>query len=62
VENTAAETPLCPNLLHGCTPTGADALGKSVMPVLNTMMQGNRLNSFTLEGGGILFKLVEEQV
>lgn len=33
-----------------------------VLPVLNSMMQANRLNSMQLATGGILFRLVEEQV
>lgn len=41
---------------------GSDAMGRSVLPVLNSMMQANRLSSMMLESGGIIFRLVDEQV
>ena len=41
---------------------GAAAMKDSVLPVLNQLMQANRLKSVQLEAGGILFQLVEEQI
>mmetsp|Transcript_64725 Transcript_64725/g.146019 ORF Transcript_64725/g.146019 Transcript_64725/m.146019 type:complete len:329 (-) Transcript_64725:27-1013(-) len=41
---------------------GLERMQSLVLPVLNTMMQANRLNSRAAEGGGVLFTLVDEQV
>lgn len=41
---------------------GEESMTKGVLPALNFLMQGNRLNSTQLEAGGILFTLVEEEV